>query len=72
MSREADVRAASRPAARRTAPLTAAARLAAATLRSLPAAGGIMLSCYGLWLAWPPLGFIGAGAFLLLMDRKVP
>lgn len=49
-----------------------AAEAAGQVLRSVPAAGGILLSCYGLWLAWEPLGFIAGGVFLLLLDRKVP
>lgn len=49
-----------------------AAELAGHTVRSVPAAGGVLLTCYGLWLAWEPLGFIAGGGFLLLIDRKVP
>lgn len=63
-----------RAAVRRTwtAALVTAAEVAGHTVRSVPAAGGVLLTCYGLWLAWAPLGFIGGGGFLLLLDRKVP
>lgn len=27
---------------------------------------------FGLWLAWAPLGFVALGAFLLLVDRRMP
>ncbi|MGJ3223769.1 hypothetical protein ACQEUV_33080 [Micromonospora aurantiaca (nom. illeg.)] len=40
--------------------------------RSLPGVAGALLASYGLWLAWPPLGFIAAGLFLLAIDRRVP
>lgn len=48
------------------------ADLSGQVLRAVPAAGGILLTCYGMWLAWRPLGFIVGGLFLLLLDRKVP
>lgn len=40
--------------------------------RGLPGVAGPLLICYGLWQAWTPLGFIVAGGFLLLVDRRVP
>lgn len=46
----------------------AAGRLAAGALRALPGVVGLALVAFGFWLAWPPLGFIAAGA-LLLVDR---
>ncbi len=37
-------------------------------------AAGLLVCCYGLWLAWPPLGWIGGGAVLMAVslfgDRK--
>jgi hypothetical protein len=41
-------------------------------LRSVPGLGGAALVSYGLFDAWHPLGFIAAGGFLLLIDRRVP
>lgn len=41
-------------------------------LRSIPGVAGALLVSYGLYLAWLPLGFIAAGVFLLLIDRRVP
>jgi hypothetical protein len=41
-------------------------------LRSVPGGVGAVLVSYGLYLAWLPLGFIAAGCFLLLIDRRVP
>lgn len=41
-------------------------------LRTLPGMAGALLVSYGLYLAWLPLGFIAAGGFLLLLDRRVP
>lgn len=32
---------------------------------------GPALIVYGAWLAWDPLGFMVAGAFLVLLDRRV-
>ncbi|TLQ45764.1 hypothetical protein [Streptomyces marianii] len=46
--------------------------LAGMTARVLPGVGGAALVSYGLWLAWQPLGFVTAGAFLLLLDRRMP
>lgn len=40
-------------------------------MRTLPGVAGALLVSYGLYLAWLPLGFIAAGAFLLLIDRRV-
>lgn len=50
---------------------SAAGRLLRAS-RTLPGLTGAGLVCYGAWLAWPPLGFLAAGAFLLLADRRLP
>ncbi|GAA4676832.1 hypothetical protein GCM10023347_33960 [Streptomyces chumphonensis] len=54
----------------------AAAGLAAAAagtcLRAMPGMVGAGLVAYGLWLAWPPLGFLAVGGCLLLADRRVP
>jgi hypothetical protein len=36
----------------------------------LPGLAGAAAICYGLWLAWPPLGFVAVGTFLLLVDRR--
>ncbi|MFD5564520.1 hypothetical protein [Kitasatospora griseola] len=43
-------------------------------LRVLLVTVGLALACYGLWLIWPPLGFIGAGlscvaAEMVIADR---
>jgi hypothetical protein len=38
----------------------------------LPGLAGSVAVCYGAWLAWAPAGFLAAGAFLLLLDRRVP
>lgn len=39
--------------------------------RGLPGIAGPLLICWGLGLAWLPLGLIAAGTFLLLLDRRV-
>jgi len=37
---------------------------------SLVGALGVALVSFGLWLAWAPLGFVGLGAFLILIDWR--
>jgi len=39
--------------------------------RGLPGIGGPLLIAYGLYEVYRPLGFICAGVFLLLLDRRV-
>ena len=34
-------------------------------LDAITVMAGIALASYGAWMAWPPLGFIGAGAALI-------
>lgn len=36
----------------------------------LAGAAGSALVSVGLWVAWPPLGLIAAGVFLLLIDER--
>lgn len=48
-----------------------AAEAAGLCLRAVPGVLGPLLVAYGLWLAWPPLGFAAAGAALLLADRRL-
>jgi len=43
-----------------------------AAVRGGPGIAGALLVAFGLWLAWAPLGFVAAGVFLLLVDRRVP
>jgi hypothetical protein len=50
----------------------AAADWSGQIMRTVPGAGGALLVSYGLWEAWHPLGFVTAGAFLLVLDRRVP
>lgn len=38
--------------------------------RTVPGIGGALLVCYGLGLAWEPLGYVAAGAFLLFVDWR--
>ncbi len=52
--------------------LGAAAHGAGATARVVPGIAGPVLVSYGMWLAWAPLGFAAAGAFLLALDRRMP
>jgi hypothetical protein len=59
-------------ALRIAAVLGSATRYAGALARSGPGALGALLVSYGAHLAWHPLGFIAAGVFLLLLDRRVP
>jgi len=33
--------------------------------RALPSLTGLVLVSYGAWLAWPPAGFLAAGALVL-------
>ncbi|MEV6420620.1 hypothetical protein [Streptomyces sp. NPDC051662] len=42
------------------------------SVQIVPGTAGAGLVSYGLWLAWELLGFICAGAFLLLLDWRVP
>ena len=51
---------------------TALASAAGAALRVLPGAAGAALVSWGAGLAWPPLGLATAGAFLLMLDRRMP
>jgi hypothetical protein len=32
---------------------------------------GLSLLSYGLWMAWPPLGFLGAGASCLCVEMAI-
>jgi hypothetical protein len=62
-------------ARRRLLPAVAAAaghvlRLSVQVGVQLPGLAGAGAICYGLWLAWPPLGFVAIGTFLLLVDRR--
>lgn len=43
----------------------AAGVLVAAAWRAFPALLGLLLVSYGAWLAWPPAGFLTAGALVL-------
>lgn len=46
--------------------LAGAAGLAVgAAWRALPGLAGLALVAYGAWLAWPPAGFLTAGALVL-------
>lgn len=38
--------------------------------RTVPGVFGALLVAYGLYQAWHPLGFITAGAFLLVLDHR--
>jgi hypothetical protein len=38
--------------------------------RTVPGVAGASLVSYGLYDAWHPLGWIAAGAFLLILDRR--
>lgn len=40
-------------------------------LRVLLVAGGLTMASYGLWLAWPPLGFIAAGVFCVCVEMVI-
>lgn len=40
-------------------------------LRYVPAVLGAALVCVGLGLIFPPLAFIAAGGFLLMIDRRI-
>lgn len=45
---------------------------AGSLVRSLPGVVGAVLVCVGLGLVYLPLAFLAAGAFLLIIDRRVP
>lgn len=38
---------------------------ASSALRALPGLMGLLLLSFGAWLAWPPAGFMTAGAVIL-------
>jgi hypothetical protein len=40
-------------------------------LQVLLVVAGVALASYGLWLAWPPLGFVAAGASCLCVEMGV-
>jgi hypothetical protein len=40
-------------------------------LRVLLVVGGLTAASYGLWLAWPPLGFIAAGVFCVCVEMVI-
>lgn len=65
-----------KPTARRAARRARAAELAGAALRAAvlgtPGVAGAVLVCAGLWMVWQPLGLVAAGAFCLLLDRRMP
>jgi hypothetical protein len=42
------------------------------TVRSVPGAAGAVAVCLGLGEVYGPLRWIAAGAFLLLLDRRIP
>lgn len=44
----------------------------AATVRSIPGAGGAVAVSIGLGQMYHPLLWVAAGAFLLLLDRRIP
>ncbi|MFA5712534.1 hypothetical protein [Mycolicibacterium sp.] len=46
------------------------ARVARKVAVNLPGVAGAGLISFGAWLAWAPAGFIVAGLFLLLLDRR--
>lgn len=61
----------SSPAALKLAEAAGRALNRAATVgRTLPGVAGASLVSYGLYDAWSPLGWIAAGAFLLVLDRR--
>ncbi|MGW7195541.1 hypothetical protein [Streptomyces chryseus] len=47
------------------AAVNAAATGAGYALRAAPGLAGLGLVSYGAWLAWPPAGYLAAGALLL-------
>lgn len=49
-----------------------AATWAGTAVRTFPGVGGAAAISYGFGQAWAPLGWIVAGAFLILLDRRVP
>lgn len=52
--------------------LAAAAAGMGRVLRTVPGVAGAVLVVVGFGLAWLPLGFLAAGAFLLLLDARIP
>jgi hypothetical protein len=39
--------------------------------RGIPGTVGPLVVSFGLWMAWPPLGVVFAGAVLWVLDRRV-
>ena len=58
--------------ARITALTLRVAAWAGGLVRSLPGVLGAGAVCVGLGLIYVPLGILAAGAFLLIIDRRVP
>lgn len=48
------------------------AERAGSAVRGLPGVLGAGMVCIGLALMYVPAAFVAAGAFLLLLDRRVP
>jgi hypothetical protein len=48
------------------------AELAGKTLRSLPGYLGAGAIVYGAGQVWPPLAWFVGGAFLMILDRRMP
>lgn len=58
--------------ARTVALIGRAAAAAGAAVRSLPGLAGAVAVTVGVWQVAEPAGWVVAGAFLLLTDRRVP
>lgn len=48
------------------------ATVAGTLARTIPGAGGALITCFGLGMIYKPLFFIGIGALLLVVDRRIP
>jgi hypothetical protein len=48
------------------------ATVAGTLARTIPGAGGALITCFGFGMVYRPLFFIGIGLLLLVVDRRIP
>ncbi|MFE2352216.1 hypothetical protein [Kitasatospora cineracea] len=56
---------------RRSRAAGALAAAAGTAVRYLPGTAGAVCASASAWMVWAPLGWLAAGTFLLLLDRRM-